>query len=220
MEVIRTIIFEDNDDLRESLRKLVHGSLGLTVVASYPNCSRVREAIEEHEPDVVLMDIDMPEVNGIEGLKIIKETDLRIKVIMLTVFDQNEHVFDAVCAGADGYLLKRSSPTEILEAIQVVMSGGAPMTPVVARKVLSFFADKKKARDKDALLTPKETEVLRLLVDGHSYKMVAAELEISIDTARSHIKNIYRKLQVRSRRDLRKLINKLSARQNHVPSED
>jgi DNA-binding NarL/FixJ family response regulator len=198
MDDIKTIVFEDNDDLRESLSLLIEGSQGYVVCGVYPNCSLVREAIEQHAPDVVLMDIDMPEVNGIQGLKIIKEIRPETKVVMLTVFDQNDHVFDAICAGADGYLLKRSSPAEIIDAISAVVSGGAPMTPVIARKVLSFFTKKEKAQNKDELLTPRETEVLRLLVDGFSYKMVAAELNVSIDTVRSHIKSIYRKLHVNS----------------------
>ena len=198
MSDIRTILFEDNEDLRESLRLLINGTPGFHVPGTYPDCSHVREAIQEHAPEVVLMDIDMPGVDGIEGLKTIKEIDADIKVIMLTVFDQNEHVFEALCAGADGYLLKRSTPAEIIDAITMVTTGGAPMTPVIARKVLSFFTAKNKAGKKDELLTPKETEVLRLLVDGFSYKMIAGELEISIDTVRTHIKAIYRKLHVHS----------------------
>ncbi|MBL4586861.1 MAG: response regulator transcription factor, partial [Flavobacteriales bacterium] len=138
------------------------------------------------------------EVNGIQGLKIIKQYRPETHVIMLTVFDQNEHVFDAMCAGANGYLLKKSPPAEIINAIDEVMTGGAPMTPAIAKKVLSFFAQQNNVPKQENALTPKETEVLKLLVDGFSYKMIAAELEISIDTVRSHIKNIYRKLQVNS----------------------
>ena len=197
MSDIRTLIFEDDPDLRESLRLLVHGTPGLQVAAAYPDCSFVRQAIREHTPDVVLMDIDMPNVDGITGLRTIKEIAPATQVLMITVFDQNDHVFEALCAGADGYLLKRSSPSEIIEAITSVTMGGAPMSPAIARKVLSFFAGKNKS-DQEEGLTPKESEVLKLLVDGYSYKMIAGALEVGIETVRSHIKSIYRKLHVHS----------------------
>ncbi len=193
------LIFEDNKDLRESLHLLVNGSLGYTVLASLVNCVNADKLVLEHRPDVVLMDIDMPEVNGIEGLQMIKKARPETHVIMLTVFDQNEHIFEAMQNGADGYILKRSAPTEIFKAIEEVLSGGAPMTPTVAKKVLSFFTtDRSKPAKKENDLTPKETEVLKLLVDGFSYKMIASEQEVSIDTVRTHIKNIYRKLHVNS----------------------
>lgn len=193
------LIFEDNKDLRDSLHLLVNGSLGYTVLDSRVNCADADKLVIQHQPDVVLMDIDMPEVNGIEGLRMIKKVRPETHVIMLTIFDQNEHIFEAMQNGADGYILKRSAPTEIFKAIEEVLSGGAPMTPAVAKKVLSFFtAEKSKPAKKENDLTPKETEVLKLLVDGFSYKMIASEQEVSIDTVRTHIKNIYRKLHVNS----------------------
>lgn len=197
MNDISVLIFEDNGDLRESLRLLVNGTPGYTVLADFSNGSLARKAVTEHQPDVVLMDFDMPEVNGIQALQAIKEVRPETHVVMLTVFDQNEHVFEAMCNGANGYLLKRSAPTEIIKAIDDVMTGGAPMTPAIAKKVLSFFAHQKTVKPKSEL-TPKESEVLKWLVDGYSYKMIAAELEVSLDTIRTHIKNIYRKLQVNS----------------------
>lgn len=193
------LIFEDNKDLRDSLHLLVNGSLGYTVLDSRVNCVDADKMVIQHQPDVVLMDIDMPEVNGIEGLRMIKKVRPETHVIMLTIFDQNEHIFEAMQNGADGYLLKRSAPAEIFKAIEEVLSGGAPMTPAVAKKVLSFFTgDNSKPAKKENDLTPKETEVLKLLVDGFSYKMIASEQEVSIDTVRTHIKNIYRKLHVNS----------------------
>jgi DNA-binding NarL/FixJ family response regulator len=197
MKDVSVLIFEDNNDLRESLRLLINGTLGYEVKATYPNCAEAKKAVLEHQPDVVMMDIDMPEVNGIEGLQIIKEVRPETHVIMLTIFDQNEHIFEALQLGANGYMLKRSSPAEIFKAIEEVKSGGAPMTPAIAKKVLSFFAGQKTTRS-NSELTSKESEVLKWLVDGYSYKMIAAELEVSIDTIRTHIKNIYRKLQVNS----------------------
>jgi len=197
MKDVSVVIFEDNDDLRESLRLLVNGSIGYSVKATFHNCAKVKDAVLEHQPDVVLMDIDMPDVNGIQGLQTIKAIRPETHVIMLTVFDQNEHIFEVICNGANGYLLKRTPPAEIMKAIDDVMTGGAPMTPVIAKKVLAFFAQQKTVKP-NSELTPKETEVLKLLVDGFSYKMIAAELEVSIDTIRTHIKNIYRKLQVNS----------------------
>lgn len=191
------IIFEDTDALRMSLCLLINRSDQYEVVASYPNCTNVLEAIKEHSPKVVMMDIDMPEVNGIEGLRMIKENDPSIHVIMITVFDDSDHVFEAMQSGADGYLLKRSKPAQIIKALDEVLEGGAPMTPIIAKKVLSFFSRKREPENGHGL-TPKEKEVLKLLVDGFSYKMVANELGVTIETVRTHIKNIYRKLQVNS----------------------
>lgn len=197
MADIRIIIFENNQDFRESLQLLLDGAGGFEVKGAYINCESVREIMEEYRPDVVLMDIDMPVVDGIEGLRIIKQHRPETKVIMLTVFDENARVFAALQSGADGYLLKKSTPAEIVSAIQDVQTGGAPMTPAIARKVLSFFGQHKPREDTHDLTT-KEKEVLRLLTEGYSYKMIASELEIAIDTVRSHIKNIYSKLQVHS----------------------
>lgn len=191
------VIFENNEDLRNSLRLLLDGTDDLVVRGDFVNCEKVKEIIEEHKPDVVMMDIDMPVVDGISGLKIIKEHRPETRVVMLTVFDDNSKVFEALQNGADGYLLKKSTPAQIISAIKEVQTGGAPMTPAVARKVLSFFSHNK-PKDNAHDLTPKETEVLKLLVEGFSYKMIAAELAVSIDTVRSHIKNIYSKLQVHS----------------------
>ncbi len=198
MNKVPVIIFEDTDSLRNSLALLVDRTDRYTVLGAYSNCAKAKEAVDEHRPQIVLMDIDMPEVNGIEGLQIIKASDPEIHVIMITVFDHNEHVFKAMQNGADGYLLKKSSPAKIIQAMDEVLEGGAPMTPAIAKKVLSFFSSTKKQAKNQHSLTPKELEVLKLLVEGYSYKMVANGLEITIETVRSHIKKIYRKLQVNS----------------------
>lgn len=197
MEYTSVMLFEDNADLRASLRLLIEETPGFVLIGEYPDCTQVAQKVLELQPDVVLMDIDMPVVNGIAGLSIIKDVLPETLVIMLTVFDKNEHIFEALQAGADGYLLKKSSPDEIISAIKEVLDGGAPMTPAIARKVLTFFTKEKKAPKDDDLGT-KERQVLGLLVEGFSYKMIAVEQDISIETVRSHIKNIYRKLQVHS----------------------
>jgi len=148
----------------------------------------------------VLMDIDMPGCTGIEGLRRIKAIAPNINVVMLTVFEENDRVFDAVCAGADGYLLKKTPPARLLDAIGEVRAGGAPMTPAIARQVLRLFpkAPPRVVEESPANLSAREQEILGLLVEGYSYKMIAADRGISIDTVRSHIKKIYEKLHVRS----------------------
>jgi DNA-binding NarL/FixJ family response regulator len=144
------------------------------------------------------MDIQMPEVNGLKGLEIIRRVSKDIKVIMLTVFEDNKHIFDAICHGANGYLLKHSTQSQIFHAIEDVLQGGAPLTPSIANSVLALLSDKKVKATKDYRLTPREKEILELLVEGSSYKMIASALFISVETVKSHIKKVYEKLQVSS----------------------
>jgi DNA-binding NarL/FixJ family response regulator len=195
--VVRVTIFEDHSYLRESLAAIINLTEGFELTGSFENCSDVIEKIEKGKPDVVLMDIEMPPTNGIEGLKEIKRNFPDVNVVMLTVFDENEKIFEAICAGATGYLLKRTPPAKILEAIQDVQNGGAPMTPAIARKVLQLLPKSNKTNELEKL-SVREQEILRLLIKGNSYKMVAAELNISIETVRSFIRKIYSKLQVHS----------------------
>jgi DNA-binding NarL/FixJ family response regulator len=197
----RVLIYEDNPDLQASLSQLIAGASGLSLVGAFSNCNQVTTDVARLQPHVVLMDIDMPGINGSEGLRRIKAGTPDINVVMLTVFEENERVFGAVCAGADGYLLKKTPPARLLEAIGEVRAGGAPMTPAIARQVLQLFPKATPtvaSDDSAATLSPREREILRLLVEGYSYKMIAADREISIDTVRSHIKKIYEKLHVRS----------------------
>jgi DNA-binding NarL/FixJ family response regulator len=196
---IKVIIYEDNEDLRDSLSQTIEAAQGLELQNAFPNCEHVKEHMEVYKPDVVLMDIDMPVVNGLEGVKIISQNFPSLPVIMLTIFEDDKSIFEAICNGASGYLLKKSSPEKITDAIKDVMEGGAPMTASVARKVLSFFPKSRSANgDATDNLSKRETEILTWLVKGHSYKMIANELAISIDTVRSHIKKIYEKLHVNS----------------------
>jgi DNA-binding NarL/FixJ family response regulator len=198
--MIKLLLFEDNASLREGLFMLFNGTEGFTVVGAYPNCTQVLEQVERCKPDVVLMDIDMPGVGGLGGLKLIKSKFAAVKVVMLTVFDNNENVLEAMKLGADGYLLKKTSPSKLLEAIQDVFNGGAPMTSSVARQVLELFARRPVNKpDENYQLSEREKEVLQWLVNGYSYKMVAAQLFISLETVRSHVKKIYEKMHVNSK---------------------
>jgi DNA-binding NarL/FixJ family response regulator len=195
---IKVLLYDDNEALRESMETLISEDQGFELLAAMPNAETVETDIKELKPDVVLMDIDMPVVNGVEAVRKINRIDDKLPVIMLTVFDDNENIFNAICAGASGYILKRYATEEIPSAIRMVLQGGAPMTGSVARKVLMMVPQAKTAEQEKSNLTEKETAILKFLVNGYSYKMIAAELKISIDTVRFHIKKIYDKLHVHS----------------------
>jgi DNA-binding NarL/FixJ family response regulator len=198
--MIRILLYEDNAPLREGLSMLFNGTPGFTVVGAFQNCAQVLTQVTQLQPDVILMDIDMPGIGGIAGLKQIRSQFEKVKVVMLTVFDNNQNVLEAMQAGADGYLLKKTPPAKLLEAILDVNEGGAPMTSSVARQVLQLFAYQTPAKTSNLYpLSEREKEVLHWLVNGYSYKMVAAQLFISLETVRSHVKKIYEKLQVNSK---------------------
>lgn len=195
---IRIVLYEDNAALRDSLRILLGGLAQFDLVGDFGNCLNIEDEVRRLDPDVILMDIDMPGRSGIEGAYLAKRVNPATEVLMLTVFDDNDKVFQAVCAGASGYLLKKTPPAKILEAIEDIYNGGAPMTPVIARKVLELFPRTPAVNTELDKLTPREQAVLRSLSSGNSYKMVAGELGISIETVRTHIKRIYEKLHVHS----------------------
>ena len=197
--MIKVLIYEDNPQLREGLTMLISGSEGFEVLSAFRNCNNVVEEVQAFKPDVILMDIDMPGVNGLEGLKKIREVDNQVKILMLTVFDDNRNVFQAISNGANGYILKKTPPGKLLEYISEAQSGGAPMTSSIATQVLKMFSSMNNEKGEDYNLSDREKQVLQLLVDGYSYKMIAGEMFISIDTVRSHIKKIYEKLHVNSK---------------------
>jgi len=197
--MIKLLIYEDNPQLREGLTMLLNGSDGFEVLASFKNCSNVLYEIKTYKPDVILMDIDMPGTNGIEGLKQIRLVDNEVKILLLTVFDDNKNVFEAISNGANGYVLKKTPPAKLLEYIHEANSGGAPMTSSIATQVLKMFSSLHNEKGEDYNLSDREKQVLHLLVNGYSYKMIASEMFIAIDTVRSHIKKIYEKLHVNSK---------------------
>ena len=195
---VQILVYDDSDVIRESLRTLLFEEPGFEVIAMLANAETVETDISQLKPDVVLMDIDMPEVNGVEAVKRIRKLNPQLPIIMLTVFDDNENIFKAIYAGASGYILKRYVTVEIVAAIHNVLTGGAPMTGTVAKKVLQMLPVAISAEEENQVLTVKEKDILQLLVNGYSYKMIASEINISIDTVRFHIKKIYDKLHVHS----------------------
>jgi DNA-binding NarL/FixJ family response regulator len=189
----KIVIFEDNDRLRESLAFLLKMN-NYDVVGDFNQCSEAESITRVYKPDVVLMDIDMPGETGIKGVSRVKEASPATSVIMYTVFEDDEKLFQCLCAGANGYLLKKTPPSKLFDAIQEVLEGGAPMSPSIAQKVLSTF--RKKESSNKYNLTPREIEVLQWLVKGYSIKLIAVEMNLAFDTIRSHLKNIYQKLHV------------------------
>lgn len=201
MKDLRVTIFEDNRILREGLTQLIGGTPGFICAGAFANCSNLVNDIENTSPDVILMDIEMPGMNGIEAVKIVKDKFPDVKILMETIFDENDKIFQSICNGAEGYILKNTPPVQILTAIKEVYEGGAPMTPSIASKVIKMFKNSppERGNPEQFNLTDREKEILRCLVEGMSYKMIADTCFISADTVNGHIKNIYKKLQVHSK---------------------
>lgn len=194
---ISVSIFEDHEGLREALSELILQAPGYRLVGAYAHANDLERALAQTLPDMILMDISMPGLSGIEAVKQIRQEYPDLPVLMLTVFEDDDHIFEALCAGASGYLLKNTPPDRLLEAIRETLLGGSAMTPVIARRALHLFRQMAIEPERpDYLLTPKETEVLGHLVQGLSYKMIGAAMDIGYETVRSHMKAIYEKLHV------------------------
>ena len=198
--MIKVVVFEDNQALRNGLFQLINGTNGLSCVGAFANCEHLLEQIEKTAPDVVLMDIEMPGISGIDAVGIIKDKFPDIKILMETIFDDDDKIFRSICEGAEGYILKSTNPVDILESIKEIFEGGSPMTPSIANRVLKKLKDNQsKSAKTDFDLTHREKEILSCLVEGLSYKMTADSCAVSIDTVNTHVKNIYKKLQVHSK---------------------
>lgn len=189
------LIFEDNARLRQSLEILLNDENIFHVAASYADCDKADKQVEKYKADLVVMDIDMPGIGGVEGVKKIKNVNPDVKVVMHTMFDDDNRIFESICAGADGYMLKNTSPLQLVNALQAVMNGDAPMSPFVAQKVFQHFRQAKSDAEQFKL-TAREKEMLELLVKGNSYKMIADKSGVTIDTVKKHLQNIYHKLHV------------------------
>jgi DNA-binding NarL/FixJ family response regulator len=196
--MIKVAVYDDNKARRESLQAFIFLSSDLEFVGSFENSATIFNDVETCKPDIILMDIEMPGGGGIAGVAIIKQHFPQIKIIMQTAFDDDDKVFAALQAGAEGYILKTASITQIAQSIDEVIKGGAAMTPSIALKVMRYFGQQQAVIGTDYKLSPKENEVLKHLTTGLSYKMIADEMGISYFTVNNHVKKIYEKLQVHS----------------------
>lgn len=193
--MLKIILYEDNESLRESITTMFSLDNRFQLTGSFGNVMKVDDQVTSLKPDCILMDIDMPGMSGIDAVRKLRQNQYQIPIIILTVFDDNIHVLDAIQAGASGYILKKHISTRLFLSIDEVMEGGAPMSPAIARMVIASMQQK---NSNPYSLTPREGEILKSLSTGNSYKMIAAAFEISIDTVRAHIKKVYEKLQVHS----------------------
>ncbi len=196
--MIKIIIIEDNETVREGLMTLINATPNMTCVADFASCEEMLENKNRLNADLFLMDIGLPGMSGIEGVRLLKEIHPNALILMLTVYEDEDLVFDALKAGAVGYLLKKIHPQQLITSIEDAFNGGSPMSSSIARKVVSFFQNQQNKTQNGANLSSRELEILQELCAGNSYKIIAYNLQISIDTVRSHIRKIYRKLQVHS----------------------
>jgi len=209
--MIEVAIVEDERDIRECLTFLINGTEGYTCTGSYRSMEEALDKIGQQLPNIVLSDIGLPGMDGIEGIRILKERHPDLLILMLTVYEDDERIFDAMCAGASGYLLKKTPPSKLLDSLREAVGGGAPMSPEVARRVITLFREIRPPDRADYQLTPHETRLLKLFVEGHIYKTAAVELGVSVNTVNFHVRNIYEKLQVHTRSEAvaKALVNRL-----------
>jgi DNA-binding NarL/FixJ family response regulator len=197
--VIRVALIEDQPEIREGLAVLIDLAEGYQCIGRYGSMEEAIADVGSNLPDVALVDIGLPGMSGIEGIRLLKQRYPNLSLVALTVYDDDERIFEALCAGATGYLLKKTAPSKLLESVREVVDGGSPMSPEVARRVIALFQNVRPPNREDCHLTPHETRVLKLLVQGHTYKTAAAELGSSIHAVSFHMRNIYSKLRVHSK---------------------
>lgn len=196
---IKVAIIEDRRDIREGLAVLINGTEGYRCTGVFPSMEAALENIDRDLPNVALVDIGLPGMSGIEGMRLLKDRHGDLLMLMLTVYNDDERIFDALCAGACGYLLKNTPPARLLASLEEVVMGGSPMSPEIARRVVTLFRNIRPPEKSEYQLTPHETRLLKLLVDGHNYKTAAKELGVSVNTISFHMRRIYDKLQVHSK---------------------
>jgi DNA-binding NarL/FixJ family response regulator len=198
-KLLRIAIVEDRREIGDGLAMLVNGTEGFCCAGVYRSMEEALQRIGADPPDLVLSDIGLPGMSGIEGIRILKERYPGLMILMLTIYDDDERIFDALCAGACGYLLKKTPPARLLESLREALAGGAPMSPEVASRVVALFRDVRPPDRATYDLTPHEARLLKLFVEGHNYKTAAAELGVSVHTISFHLRSIYEKLQVHSK---------------------
>ncbi len=196
---IEVAVIEDQREMRDGLAALIGGTSGYRCTRAFRSMEEALASIPAHVPHVALVDLGLPGMSGTEGIRALKARFPDLLILVLTVYDDDERIFDAMCAGACGYLLKKTAPARLLESITEVAEGGAPMSPEVARRVIELFREIRPPEQSDYHLTPHETRLLRLLVEGHSYKTAAIELGVSVNTISFHMRRVYEKLQVHSK---------------------
>jgi DNA-binding NarL/FixJ family response regulator len=196
---ISVAIIEDRREIREGLATIVNGTPGFRCTGAFRSMEEALEGIKREVPDVVLNDIGLPGMSGIDGIRLLKERHPNLVVLMLTIYDDDERIFDALCAGASGYLLKNTPPARLLDSVCEAAAGGAPMSPEVARRVIALFREFRPPARTTCELTPHEVRLLRLFVEGHNYKTAAAELGVTVHTVSFHLRSVYDKLQVHSK---------------------
>jgi DNA-binding NarL/FixJ family response regulator len=196
---VKVVVVEDHRELRDYISFMINSAEGYRCTGSYRTMEEALQKIPGDLPDVMLSDIGLPGMSGIEGVKILKARYPQLLILMITVYDDDDRIFDALCAGASGYLLKKTAPAKLLDSLKEAMGGGAPMSPEVARRVISLFRDVRPPERADYDLTPHETRLLKLLVEGHNYKTAAAKLGVTTATISFHLQHIYEKLQVHSK---------------------
>jgi DNA-binding NarL/FixJ family response regulator len=196
---VSVAIVEDRREIREGLATIINGTPGFRCTGSFRSMEDALDGIRQDVPDVVLNDIGLPGMSGIDGVRLLKERHPDLVVLMLSIYDDDDRIFDALCAGASGYLLKNTPPARLLDSLREAAAGGAPMSPEVARRVIALFREFRPQASTTSELTPPEVRLLRLFVEGHNYKTAAAELGVTVHTISFHLRSIYDKLQVHSK---------------------